>query len=183
MRDGGTLGPSRPTSMLPDDAPDVRLRGLVKAYRTPLERYLSRLGVPLAEVEDATQEVFIVAAAKLSGVRPGSERPFLFETAVRVASNARRGLRRREGLSASVREAGSDGSPTAEDLTLQLFGRAWLDDALEHMPTDEKVAFLLVEKEGMSVPSVAQRLALPEGTVASRLRRAREYLDVWCARM
>jgi glucose/mannose transport system substrate-binding protein len=161
----------------------VRLRGLVTAYRGPLERYLSRMGVPPAEVEDAIQEVLIVAAAKLSHVDPGSERSFLFETALRVASNARRGLRRREGLSASFREAGTDGSPNAEDLMAQLFGRAWLDDALEHMPADEKVAFLLVEKEGMSVPGVAQRLALPEGTVASRLRRAREYLDVWSARM
>jgi glucose/mannose transport system substrate-binding protein len=183
MSDVRPPGPSTPTWTPSNVAPDERLRGLVAVYRAPLGGYLSRLGVPPAEVEDAIQEVLIVAAAKLPGVRPGSERSFLFETAVRIASNARRGLRRRDGLSASLRDARTEGSPTAEDLTLQLLGRAWLDDALEHMPAPEKVVFLLVENEGMPVPAVAQRLGLPEGTVASRLRRSREYLDEWCGRM
>jgi glucose/mannose transport system substrate-binding protein len=183
MSDAGPAGTSRPTWMQSEVAPDVRLRGLVEAYQAPLGRYLSRLGVPAAEVDDAIQEVLIVAASKLSRVQAGSERAFLFETAVRVASNHRRGLRRRDGLSTSLREAGHDHSPTAEDLTIQLLGRAWLDDALEHMPPDVQIVFLLVEIEGMPAPSVAQRLALPEGTVASRLRRAREYMDEWCRRM
>jgi RNA polymerase sigma-70 factor (ECF subfamily) len=36
-----------------------------------------------------------------------------------------------------------------------------------------KEAFILFELEDMSVPQIAEMLAIPTGTVASRLRRAR----------
>src|SRR5688500_5784130 len=67
-----------------------RLRSLLDQHFREVWRVLRRLGVPLTTVDDAAQQVFIVASRKLAQVRPGSERAFLTSTAVRVAANARR---------------------------------------------------------------------------------------------
>jgi glucose/mannose transport system substrate-binding protein len=163
----------------------VRLRSLIEAHRAPLARYLARLGVPPGDVDDAAQETFIVASAKLDEIPPGTERAFLFGTAARVASNTRRGVRRRGRTAASscaTPQGALSPGPSIEDLTDQLLGGSLLEDALEQMPPDVQSVFLLVELEDLPVASAARRLGLPEGTVASRLRRARERYDEWCVR-
>lgn len=74
----------------------VHVRALVERNVDFVRRSVRRLGVPAADVEDATQQVFIVAARKLEKFREGSERAYLFGIAVRVASDARRAMRRRD---------------------------------------------------------------------------------------
>jgi glucose/mannose transport system substrate-binding protein len=160
----------------------ARLRQLVAAHEGPLARHLVRLGVASAEVDDAVQEVLIVTARKLERVRPGSERAFLFATAVGVARNTRRGSSRRDRVVASLFDAASQLGPSAEELSEELLGRAMIDDALEQMPEEAQIVFLLSQLEEMPVPMIARRLGLPEGTVASRLRRARAHLEQWSAR-
>jgi glucose/mannose transport system substrate-binding protein len=159
-----------------------RVRRLVAAHERPLGSYLRRLGVPSFEVDDAIQEVLIVAARKLEQVQPERERAFLFAIALRVARNTRRGFSRRSRTATSLFESGPVASPTAEDLAEELLGRALLDDALEHIPEESLLVFLLAELEEMPVPVVAERLGLPAGTVASRLRRARAQFEQWSRR-
>jgi len=136
-------------------------------------RSLRRLGVPQSDVDDATQQVYIVAAGKLASIEPGRERAFLFATALRVASHARRGLgRRREVPSEAVAEQ-RDETPGPDELTDRRRGRALLDEALAEMPLDLRAVLVLFELEEMSLTEIASALDLPRGTVASRLRRAR----------
>jgi RNA polymerase sigma-70 factor (ECF subfamily) len=52
--------------------------------------------------------------------------------------------------------------------------RALLDEILEAMPTELRAPFVLFELEEMTMSEIAQTLEIPPGTVASRLRRARE---------
>lgn len=155
----------------------TRLRELIALHGGALAHHLARLGVPPAEVDDAVQEVFIVAARKLSEMRVGSERAFLFATALRVARNARRGSLRRSNLVASLHDVASRSPPTAEELAEQMQGQALLDDVIEQIPDDAQLVFLLTELEELPVAAVAQRLGLPAGTVASRLRRARACIE------
>jgi glucose/mannose transport system substrate-binding protein len=155
----------------------ARLRELMARHESALARHLARLGVPSAEVDDAVQEVLIVAARKLSEVRSGSERSFLFATALRVARNARRGCSRRDNLVAGLHEVGSPPAPTAEELAQAMQGRALLDDVIEQIPDEAQLVFVLAELEELPVAAIAQRLGLPPGTVASRLRRARAYVE------
>src|SRR3954453_7809814 len=58
-------------------------------------RVLRGLGLSRADAEDATQQVFMIAARKLDIIVPDQARSFLYGAALRVANNARRGLRRR----------------------------------------------------------------------------------------
>src|SRR5262245_12054826 len=75
-----------------------RLAALATHYQF-IWRSLRRLGVREGAVDDATQRVFEVAAAKVSSIRPGCERAFLFQTAVRTAMAVRRThARRRESM-------------------------------------------------------------------------------------
>src|SRR5262249_1995398 len=73
----------------------ARLRAIVAHHFDPVWRALKRLGVPEAGVDDAAQQVFIVASRRLAEIERGREREYLLGIALRVASDARRALSRR----------------------------------------------------------------------------------------
>jgi RNA polymerase sigma-70 factor (ECF subfamily) len=56
-------------------------------------------------------------------------------------------------------------------------GRAVLDALLEAMPLDLRSVFVSYELEEMTVAEIASALGVPQGTAASRLKRAREVFD------
>lgn len=167
------FGSGCPATATPDGA--ARLRRLVDTYFDFIWRSLRRLGVPEADADDASQQVFLVVARKLPSIDPNNERSFLFGTALRVASDARRARRRRrEDPSEPGSVEPSDSAPGPEDLVAQRRARALLDEVLEAMPLDLQTVFVLFELEELPTPDIASLLGIPVGTVASRLRRARE---------
>src|SRR4051812_6204799 len=76
------------------DAASTRFRALVEQHFDFIWRSLRGLGVPSSAVDDAAQHVFCVASEKLGAIAAGSERAFLFKTALGVAANARRAIGR-----------------------------------------------------------------------------------------
>src|ERR1019366_6069474 len=66
------------------------MRRLFVAHYAAIWRLLRRLGVPSAQLDDAAQEVFWVAARKFADIREGSEHSFLYGVAIRVASQEHR---------------------------------------------------------------------------------------------
>src|SRR5689334_22827017 len=74
---------------------DQRVLGLVRDHLDAVVRTLAKLGVPDGALDDAAQQVFLVATGKLAGIEVGRERPYLFGIALRVASHARRTVQRR----------------------------------------------------------------------------------------
>jgi RNA polymerase sigma-70 factor (ECF subfamily) len=151
-----------------------RVACLLKAHFREVWRVVRRFGVPEAGADDAAQEVFIVASRRLADIEPGRERQFLLAAAVRVAANARRSLAsRRETADLETVHARVDPAPNAEALLEQKRFRELLDHLLDALSDDLRVAFVLYELEGTSVPEIAELLAIPVGTAASRLRRAR----------
>jgi glucose/mannose transport system substrate-binding protein len=161
---------------------DDRLNVLFQQNRVALARYLLRIGVPPAEVDDAAQEAFVVVASRLATLPPGSERAFLFATAQHVAQNARRGARRRERAAFKLVDLPVESARGSHDLTDRLGARSLVEEALGQLPVDARVVFVLSELEEMPLARIATRLGVPEGTVASRLRRARQILGEWAAR-
>ena len=159
-----------------------RLRWVVERNRSALARYVARIGVPQAELDDVMQEAFMVTASRIGSLEPGTERSFLFATALYIAQNARRGLRRRQRTADEFVHVPPEPLPTADDLTDQLRARAMLEEALERLPGETRLVFFLFELQDMPLARIAKRLGLPEGTVSSRLRRARQILADWSAR-
>jgi len=164
------LPPPAPTAV-PGPA---RVRALVTEHFDFVWRSLLRLGVPRADAEDALQQVFLVASRKIDEIVPGRERAFLFGTAFRIASRTRRTQqRRREVLDGEAADR-LDPGPGADELVDRARARAELDAILDGLPIDLRAVFVLFELEQATTGEIAALLDLPKGTVASRLRRARE---------
>jgi len=190
--DFGLVGPARIGSCLksteddPDqvDAPlstplapaaQVRFRAMVDAHFGFVWRYLGGLGVPPAGIDDAAQQVFLVAAAKITSIEPGLERSFLVGTAHGVAANARRANDRRREVHGDVALATrADHSPDPEQTAESREAASILDAFLAALPDELRSVFMMFELEGMTMAAIADTLNIPPGTVASRLRRARE---------
>ncbi|MDI1451323.1 sigma-70 family RNA polymerase sigma factor [Polyangium sp. 6x1] len=172
---------SSPPSVAPvEGEAAARFRAIRDEHFEFVWRSVRRLGVPDADVDDAAQQVFIVLSRRLDEIAAGSERAFLFGTAMRVAMQVRRTLRRRgevslsEDASAGPALEPPDTGPDAEELLAQRRARAMLDEVLETLPLDVRAVFVLFELEEMRVPEIASLLGIPLGTAASRLRRGRE---------
>jgi RNA polymerase sigma-70 factor (ECF subfamily) len=144
-------------------------------------RGLRRLGLSAADADDGAQEVFLVASRKLSTILPGSEKRFLFATALRVASTRRRGLkRRREQPHSWLGDEEPElehSEPGPERLAELSRARRELDQIMEGMKLEQRAVFVLFELEELSVPEIAVLIEVPVGTVSSRLRAAREEFE------
>lgn len=166
---------SAPLVRTPEE--DRRVRSMLDDHYTFIWRQLRRFGVPEARVDDAAQEVFVIASQKLSHIRVGSERSYLFGTAMRIASQLRR-------LASSRHEVGFSTPPEMEaiasrpdELLDRGRARALLDTVLESLDDDLRTVFVLYELEQLSTPEIAELVGIPVGTAASRLRRAREAFE------
>jgi RNA polymerase sigma-70 factor, ECF subfamily len=156
---------------------EERLRACVGAHLGAVWRMLRRNGVPTADADDAAQRVFLVLSRKMMDVVPGRELPFLLRTAILVASETRRAHRRRREVNDPAPEMRSSIAPGPEGELLRREALSQLDSILKAMDESLRVAFVLYELEEMTMAAIAETLEIPPGTVASRLRRARERFE------
>jgi len=165
-------GPAAPTG---EPAAAERVRIAVEQNYAVVWRFLRRLGVPADQADDAAHLTFARVLARDSVVREGSERAYLMRAAFHVSLELKRRHRRE-----SSREAGVDGDalpasePGPEEALAKRRDRELLDRALSALTPDLRAVLTLFELEGMTFTEIAEVLELPRGTVASRLRRARE---------
>jgi len=157
---------------------DERVRALLDAHYAFVWRILRRLGLQPDQAEDAAQQVLFVASERIADIDPGKERSFLFGVARRVASDARRTASARRETTAEELPEAVDTAPRADELVDRHRARAMLDEVLDAMDEDLRAVFVLFELEELSLTEIADMLGIPRGTVASRLRRAREEFDV-----
>ena len=157
----------RPTPRVPPDP--SRLERMFRAHHAVVWRTLLCRGLGPDAAADATQEVFLVAAERLDDIEQGSERAFLMGTALRTAHSARRSADRLQldndlDIPAARARGAADRGATTELLGMVL---SRVDPPLVEV-------FVLFEIAGFSSVEIAGLLSIPTGTVASRLRRARE---------
>lgn len=171
--------PVFPRSRRDGVTPDARVRAAIDAHYDSIWRFLRRLGVRAADAEDAAQKVFVILAGRLGDVAPKAERSFLFSTALRVASDFRkRSARSREDLAEHDLPANAqDPGPSADEAIDDRRMRRWLDEILSGLADEHREVLVLVDIEGETMSTAAAVLGIPPGTVASRLRRARELFE------
>jgi RNA polymerase sigma factor (sigma-70 family) len=157
-----------------DEAAEEAFAELVRRHGPMVLGACRRVLRDAHEAEDAFQATFLVLARKAAFVaRREKVAGWLHCVAVRTAKEARlRAARRRareERVSRPIRVVAPDDDPAGEV-------REILDEELARLPARYRAPVVLCELEGLSRPEAARRLGIPEGTLSSRLARAKALL-------
>lgn len=166
----------------PSSNDELDVAALFEAYSGFAWRVLRRHGVAERHLEDACQEVFLVAHRRRGDFEGRSEvRTWLYGIALRVGLNFRRTARR-------TRETASDDLPEPVLAATQLEAlerkqlAALIEAALDELPENKREVFALYEIEGMTMAEVARTLRVPENTALYRLYGARGEIKAYVER-
>src|SRR6185369_6785403 len=122
-------------AIAPTSAQALDLRSLFTKHYGSIWRLLRRLGVRSAQLDDATQEVFWVAARRSQDIQAGSEHSFLYGVALRVASQESKKQRAAAPLAdLEAIPAMADLGPSPEEQLAQREARELLDAVLDALP-------------------------------------------------
>jgi RNA polymerase sigma factor (sigma-70 family) len=151
---------------------DTALAALVRRHAPMVWGVCGRILHNHHDAEDAFQATFLVLVRKAAGVPGQAVANWLYgvarQTAVRVrATAAKRG--RRETQVVTMPEPAVAEVRDAE-------WRSVLDEEVGRLPGRYRGVIVLCDLEGLTRREAARRLAIPEGSVASRLARARAML-------
>jgi RNA polymerase sigma-70 factor, ECF subfamily len=127
------------------------------------------------DAEDVAQEAFVRAYRNFRRLRNREHfRAWLARITWRLALDRQRSTQRRERreLAACYPWA----APTVEDLTASREFQERLERAMDELPEKLRLVLVLAGVQGYDTREVARLLALPEGTVKSRLHAARKRL-------
>ncbi|HEV3259809.1 MAG TPA: sigma-70 family RNA polymerase sigma factor [Gemmataceae bacterium] len=132
------------------------------------------------EAEDAFQATFLVLVRKAGSIgRPELLGHWLYGVAYRTALKAKAGAARRRAHERQVIDMPA--TESVHDVVWRDL-RPVLDEEVNRLAAHYRVPFVLCCLEGRTKEEAACQLGLPEGTVSSRLARAREQLRTRLAR-
>jgi RNA polymerase sigma-70 factor (ECF subfamily) len=164
--------------------------GDVSAFESLIRRHerrvfglLMRMLGNVQEAEDVAQETFLNLHRHGRRFRSQSRfSTFLYRVAVNAALNRRRSLGRRRSRTEALerrQQAGDDlpASPRGpEDAVAGVQIQERVQRAILTLPTHLRLPLVLFDIEGLSYSDVAAVLRVAEGTVKSRIHRARQAL-------
>ena len=144
---------------------------LVRAYQTPVYRFLRHFLGDATMAEDVAQETFVRAYQRLASFRFQSK----FSTWVfSIARNAGVDAVRSQGRRLRLVDRAAPPTPSPDPAAA-----AEVESSLAALAPRLREPLLLVEVLGLSYREAAAMLAVPEGTVKSRVFHAREALAAW----
>ena len=134
------------------------------------------------DAEDAAQETFLKLYRNGGWRGLKNERAFLARVAWRVAQDSRR----QRGNAGSTHSAVIEElnpmaelpspTPNPEEETMQANQQAHLHTMIDGLPDDLRVPLVLSSFEELNSREIGRILAIPEGTVRTRIQRARQLL-------
>lgn len=131
-----------------------------------------------AEAEDLVQETYAKALRGFSSFQLGTNfRAWMYRILRNSFLSSRTGLKTMVAIDADTDESLLPAeSNTPESILIAQVGRETVQQALADLPVPFREILLLCEVEEMSYQEIAETLAIPIGTVMSRLSRARKAL-------
>jgi len=154
---------------------------LFERHAGRIYNYCFRRTADWARAEDLTSTTFLVAwrSRGRTPLRAESALPLLFGIATNVLRNQRRSLRRRREAFARLPLEQAEEPDFAEDASTRLDDQAAMRHLLllfARLPRREQDVVALADWSGLSYEDTAVALAIPIGTVRSRLARGRRRL-------
>ncbi|MCA9709910.1 MAG: RNA polymerase sigma factor, partial [Myxococcales bacterium] len=161
----------------PDSLPQEFSR-LYEDHFAYVWRLVGRWGVPMGEVEDVVQDVFMVVHRRLADFEQRSSvRTWLAGITRRVVWRHRRGRdraqRKHEALQLVARP--EDAFSAHRGAALQR-----LERFVQGLPEAQREVFVLSELEGLRGPEIAQATGSNLNTVYARIRATRGRFAHWC---
>jgi len=157
--------------------PPITFDAVYECYAATVARWVARLGGPGPDVEDLTQEIFLVVDRRLSGFRRESRlSTWLFSITAKIVANDRRRRRFRGWLVRLVPNVGEravDGADTPIERLEKRERCAQFYQALDAVGERQRRALVLFELEDMSIADIADLMGLRPGGVRVLLHRAR----------
>jgi RNA polymerase sigma factor (sigma-70 family) len=135
------------------------------------------------DADDAFQAVFLVFIRRAGSLRGGRLAGWFYGVALRTAKEARKVSARRQRLDEKYRTTRPPTETEPADPTEADDLRAVLDRELGRLTESARAAIILCDVEGRTRKEAAAELGCPEGTLATRLARARELLASRLARL
>lgn len=124
------------------------------------------------DAEDLTQQVFLTMFRKLGQFNGQSKlETWLYRLATNEALQHLRRSKRRATMSLVSEPATCDPDEFGENEEAEI-----LETAMSRLEPELRAILLLKEQEGLSYREIAESVGIPEGTVGSRLNRARKEL-------
>lgn len=150
---------------------------LVRLHQQRVFRFILRLTGSREEAMELTQDSFLNAWQALPGWRPRARfATWLLQIARNAALDT---LRRRQLVEFAPLDDGlplSDPAPGPDEVWAARQRGVVLDRALRRLPFEQREVLLLREVEELSYTEIAALIGVAEGTVKSRLARARAAL-------
>tara|TARA_R110002049_G_scaffold288534_1_gene471093 strand:+ start:4560 stop:5087 length:528 start_codon:yes stop_codon:yes gene_type:complete len=147
-------------------------REIYESFYPRVYRLVRRI-VGESDADDVSQDAFMQVLSKLDSYGGKSA----FATWVhRVAVN--QALQHVRSRSRHPTEPLYEDSMTGQDARRQAGLSELLDEALRRIDVELRMIFQLKELDGLAYAEIAQTVGIPEGTVGSRLNRARRELQL-----
>lgn len=145
---------------------------VVREHAGFVQRVLRHLGVVEQQLDDASQEVFLVVCRRLGAFEGRSSlRTWIYSICRNVAHATRRKRTAREVLSAEPPEPHVPAQQDADLWVKQ--AHAQLLAALAALDEDQRMTFVLYELEELTMEEIATAVGAPLTTCYSRLELAR----------
>jgi RNA polymerase sigma-70 factor (ECF subfamily) len=152
------------------DRRDADIAGVLEAQLPSAYRLASWILRDPGAAEDAVADAMLRAWERRATLRDATTADAWF---TRILTNVCRDLLRRRRRSATI---GWSAPPDAVDPGAASSDRDEVGRGLERLTPDERILLALRHGRDLSVPAIAAQLAVPEGTVKSRLHAAHAHL-------
>jgi len=161
-----------------DAATALDFRQLYDEHFSFIWRTVRRLGVADRFVDDAVQDVFVVVHRRLDDFEGRSSvKSWMFGIARRVAKDHRRRAQRKDRGEALPESLSDPRASNPRESAARAEALRVLYEILDGLDDDKREVFILAELEQMSVPEIAEAIAVNLNTVYSRLRAARRAFE------
>jgi RNA polymerase sigma-70 factor (ECF subfamily) len=163
-----------------NDPPPVQFEDLAMPLFDSLYNFARWMARDANDAEDIVQETYLKALRGFSSFRPGTNfRAWMFRILKNTFLSSRSKLEHRMTVAFDFEDEGVDLAveyETPDSILMKHIDTHLLRRAIESLPAHYSEALLLCEVEEMSYQEIADILAIPIGTVMSRLSRARKAL-------
>lgn len=173
LRDGDGLADGQLLECFSAQGEEAAFEALVRRHGPMVLGVCRRVLGNYHDAEDAFQATFLVLVRKAASIRPpGMVGNWLYGVAYQTALKVRAGAMKRRGREKQMMDMPEPEVP--QNLWRDL--QPLLDQELTRLPDKFRIPLVLCDLEGKTRKEAARRLGWPEGTLSSRLARARRML-------